>query len=572
MTQTKKDFLLRRLRRAGLLCALICITGLLLSATARADEQHLRPVRLQLRWHHQFQFAGYYMAKQLGYYRDAGLDVEIRAGGSDISPVRELLAGRADFGIEGSGLLVDYANGRPVVAVAAIFQKSPLRLVALRDRGISVLSDLSERKVMLLPGSRSLALIAMLDQAGLLNRIVRVDSSAEVSDLIEGRVDAFNAYNSNEPHILQQAGIEPVVFDPAAYGIQFYSDILFTDLHTAQSDPDLVVAFRDASLRGWQYALEHPEEAIDLIVRQWATDKSRPLLRLEADGVRESVMADLVEIGHISELRWIKIRDQLSGLGLVPKGQALEGFIFRPAQTALDWATAFPYVLGAVTLLAVVFAVMAYVMRKNARLQEEVEQHLAAEQHARDLATHDYLTGLPNRLLLTDRLNRSLARARRHLTTPLIALVDLDNFKQINDRYGHDRGDQLLIEIARQVQQAIREEDTFVRMGGDEFVLLVDHIEPQQADFEARRLMQAIRSASARVAADAPVSASIGLVCVAKAGDITSDRVLRLADDLMYEVKHGSKNGFLVGRYDGSETLVRTVSSLPKMGSDHVSE
>lgn len=106
------------------------------------------------------------MAKELGLYRDAGLDVEIRAGGKGISPVAEVLKGRADFGIDGSGLLVEHANGRHVVALAAIFQKSPLRLIARADGGIRKIADLAGLKVMLLPGFRSLALIAMLDQVG----------------------------------------------------------------------------------------------------------------------------------------------------------------------------------------------------------------------------------------------------------------------------------------------------------------------------------------------------------------------------------------------------------------------
>jgi diguanylate cyclase (GGDEF)-like protein len=558
MIQTRKAFLRRRLRRALLLCTLICIGGLLLSATARAAGDGRQRVVLQLRWHHQFQFAGYYMAKELGYYRDAGLDVEIRAGSKDVSPVDEVLGGAADFGIDGSGLLADYAKGRPVVAVAAVFQKSPLRLIARADRGIHRIEDLAGRRVMLLPGARSLALIAMLHQTALLDRIVRIDSSANIDDLIEDRVDAFNAYSSNEPYALEQAGIQTVVFDPAAYGIQFYSDVLFTDRRTAASRPDMVAAFREASLRGWLYALDNPERAIDIIRSRYAPGKTRPHLAFEAAAVRESVMSDVIEIGHMSELRWAKIRDQLNALGLVPPQMPLDGFMLRPPDLTLDWTELEPYLLPAAIALAVAFAVIAIVIRKNVQLQDEVEERLAAERRAQHLATHDYLTGLPNRMLLMDRLGGALARARRHDTTPLVAFIDLDNFKQINDRHGHERGDELLAGIARQVKLMIREEDTFARMGGDEFVLLIDDMPAARAGHEAERLRLAIRSATAALKTDVQVSASIGMLSVLDPEGLTPDSALRMADDLMYEVKHGSKDDFLLRSYDGGGTDDRT--------------
>lgn len=551
MTETRKAFLKRRLWRALTLCTLICVGGLLLSATARAAGEGRQSVVLQLRWHHQFQFAGYYMARELGYYRDAGLDVEIRAGSKDISPADEVLGGAADFGIDGSGLLVEAAKGRPVVAIAAVFQKSPLRLIARADRGIRRIEDLKNRRVMLLPGTRSLALIAMLHQTGLLDHIVRIDSSADIDDLIEDRVDAFNAYSTNEPYALERAGIPSVLFDPAAYGIQFYSDVLFTDRRTASSRPETVAAFREASLRGWLYALENPARTIDIIASRYAPEKSRPHLAFEAAAVREAVMSDVIEIGHMSELRWAKIRDQLNELGLVPPQMPIDGFMFRQADAALDWAELEPYLLPLAIALSVAFAVIAIVIRKNVQLQDEMEERLAAEHRAQHLATHDYLTGLPNRMLLMDRLGGALARARRHDKTPLIAFVDLDNFKQINDRHGHERGDALLAGIARQVGLMIREEDTFARMGGDEFVLLVDHMPAARASHEAERLRLAIRSATAALETEVPVSASIGMLSVLDPAGLTPDRALRLADDLMYEVKHAGKDDFLLRSYDG---------------------
>lgn len=524
----------------------VVLLGLVLWPGLCAAENDLRHIVLQLRWHHQYQFAGYYMAKELGLYRDAGLDVEIRASGKGISPVAEVLEGRADFGIDGSGLLVERANGRKVVALAAIFQKSPLRLIARADGGIRKIADLAGRKVMLLPGFRSLALIAMLDQVGLLDKIVRVDSSADIDDLINGNVDAFNGYNSNEPYILEEKGIPAVLFDPAAYGIQFYNDVLFTGQQHAIRDPALVKAFRDASRRGWINALDNPEKAIGVILDQYTSGKTRAHLRFEANAIRDSIMADVVEIGHMSPLRWEKIRDQLADLGLVPQGMPLASFVFSEPDDGLRWEDLQPYLLAGALGLALVFATVAWVIRKNVQLQDQVTERIAAEQQANHLASHDYLTGLPNRMLLMDRLQGALARARRHNQTPLLAFIDLDHFKLLNDRHGHECGDKLLTAIARQVELVSRDEDTFARMGGDEFVLLIDHMPLGLATHEAERLALAVRSANASLQTDVVVTASIGILTIVDPHGLTPDQALRMADDLMYEVKRGAKNGYLI--------------------------
>lgn len=103
---------------------------------SKADQSLLDSITLQLRWHHQFQFAGYYAAKQQGFYRDAGLEVTIVAGGPGKKPIDEVLAGRAQFGTSHSDVLLHRLKGQPLVALAAIFQHSPLTLVTRQDSNI----------------------------------------------------------------------------------------------------------------------------------------------------------------------------------------------------------------------------------------------------------------------------------------------------------------------------------------------------------------------------------------------------------------------------------------------------
>ncbi len=138
-----------------------------LSINPALNAAELEKVRMQLRWHHQYQFAGYYAAKYKGYYEQAGFDVEIVAGGPDIQPVPELLAGRADFAEGNSEVLINRLNGKPLVALAAIFQHSPSVLITMADSNITKAEQLKNKRVMLAGNNDDADLIAMFRAAGL---------------------------------------------------------------------------------------------------------------------------------------------------------------------------------------------------------------------------------------------------------------------------------------------------------------------------------------------------------------------------------------------------------------------
>ena len=543
-----------------LTCVLLCCA----SGAALAQEQN---VVLQLRWYHQFQFAGYYVAKELGYYADAGLNVEIRAGAPGVSPLSEVVEGRADFGIDNSGLLKARSLGQPVRALAAIFQRSAMRFITLKDGNIDSVQDLPGRKVMLLPEFGSLALIALLDQLGLGDAIERVNSTHRIDDLVNGTTDVFNGYVSNEPYLLEKRGIPYQVIDPASYGIQFYSDILFTREQLTSQHPDTVRAFTRASLRGWQFALEHPREAIE-IARHYAPEKSLDHLRFEANAIRDLVMPELVEIGHMNPLRWRKIQDQLVRLGMVKTPVDIDDFIFDVNDQEFSWQQLSPYLGWIMGVIALLIALVLINLFRNLRLQREVAVSREEEARAYELATHDALTGLPNRLLLLDRLGRAIDRARRDETCPMVAFVDLDNFKRVNDQLGHAQGDALLQAVARHVTACKRKTDTFARLAGDEFVLLGEHGDASQARLIAERLHGAIAAAISEVGAPAGVGASIGVVVIVSADDIDPVKALKLADLLMYDVKRSARHSVRVREYRDGTLVEPTAAQMQRAGKD----
>lgn len=167
----------------------------------------------------------------------------------------------------------------------------------------------------------------------------------------------------------------------------------------------------------------------------------------------------------------------------------------------------------------------------------DLERTLARQAH------HDALTGLPNRLLLQDRLHKALQLRRRQHGRLALLFMDLDHFKQVNDRHGHDAGDALLRAVARRVQEAVRASDTVCRLGGDEFVVLLPQIEESP---DARRVAQHILEAVDRPyrigALELRVSFSIGIAVSPEDGDDEAT-LMRRADTAMYRVKHEGRHG-----------------------------
>jgi diguanylate cyclase (GGDEF)-like protein/PAS domain S-box-containing protein len=158
------------------------------------------------------------------------------------------------------------------------------------------------------------------------------------------------------------------------------------------------------------------------------------------------------------------------------------------------------------------------------------------------LAYHDSLTQLPNRSLLADRMQMALAQAKRNDTLAAVAYLDLDGFKPVNDRLGHDTGDRLLVEIARRLQASTRTGDTVARLGGDEFVLIYNGLEhADECEQVFKRLLATIAEPIVIDGHELRVTASIGVtLCPLDGSD--PDTLLRHADQAMYLAKQGGRN------------------------------
>ena len=295
---------------------LLCVAlSLSLYSLAGAAEK----VSLQLKWFHQFQFAGYYAAKAQGYYAEEGLEVEIRPLNRMRSVVEQVGSGEADYGVGDSAIVADYARGAPIVSLAAIFQHSPLVLISRKDSGIVSPSDLAGKRLMFdSKGSDDGPIRAMLAEAGISSeRFEHVSHSYNNEDLSSGRVDAMSAYLTNQSFYFRERGVAVNIINPQSYGLDFYGDLLFTSEQELNTHPGRAERFLRASLKGWQYALDHPEEMIQLTKRQYQSESSLELLRFEATQTHrmiapEAVPLGLIDVGRLRRLTAIYAEHKLA--------------------------------------------------------------------------------------------------------------------------------------------------------------------------------------------------------------------------------------------------------------------
>ncbi|NWO05143.1 MAG: PhnD/SsuA/transferrin family substrate-binding protein [Alteromonadaceae bacterium] len=168
-----------------------------------------------------------------------------------------------------------------------------------------------------------------------------------------------------------------------------------------------------------------------------------------------------------------------------------------------------------------------------------------SEKKLRTMAHYDALTGLPNRVLFAERLHQSMAQASRHGYQLGVIYIDLDEFKPVNDAFGHDAGDELLIEMGRRMREVLREEDTLARLGGDEFAAIAVNVDGQEAlESLLDRLLKAVVEPAWVADHSVEVSISVGYTLYPQAEELDADQLLRQADQAMYQAKRQGRNRY----------------------------
>ena len=314
-----------------LLLLFICVT-----AFYGKDQEK---ISLQLHWKHQFQFAGYYMAKEKGFYKESGFEVLIKEYDHNINVVNDVVNNTSQFGVGRSSLILEKSNGNNVVLTAAIFQSSPNVLIGLKPK-INSIKDIKNKKVMFTGDAKTDAtIISMLSSNNIkLDDLITIKHSFNVDDLINGKADLMSSYISNEPYLLKKKGYEPIILDPKNYGFDFYNDILFTSDSYLNSNYDNVKNFTLASLKGWKYAFNNIEETVDVILKKYNTqNKSRESLLYEANELKKLAYYNTEDLGLIEKVKLEKIFDFYKLLGFTSSKVDINNLIYTFKENQLSF-------------------------------------------------------------------------------------------------------------------------------------------------------------------------------------------------------------------------------------------
>jgi NitT/TauT family transport system substrate-binding protein len=248
------------------------------TTAAAASTGQLTKVKLQLKWLHQAQFAGYYVAADKGYYKEQGLDVELLPGGPDVVPSQKVLTGAADIGVDWVGsLLANRDKGQPLVDIGQFYQSSGMLLIAKKSTGIKSVSDLKGKKVGVWTGGNEFEFRAALDKYKLDNSIDNnkdmtvIKQGFEMDSFLNGQLDAASAMTYNELQVVYEAGVKPEDLNIISYnteGVGMLEDHVFVTEDTLKTKKDILVKFLAASQKGWVDAVKDPQYAVDATMKR----------------------------------------------------------------------------------------------------------------------------------------------------------------------------------------------------------------------------------------------------------------------------------------------------------------
>lgn len=302
--------------------------------TPTAESQ----VSIRLKWAHQTQFAGIYVAREHGMYQQKGLDVDILERNTSGKPVLQQVSdGDVDFGIVSpQELLKAVDKGLPVIGLMVTYQQSPAAIISLKETGIDTLESLKGKTL----GVTSDTLESRLFFISLL-KTVQIDAAdvtfrtvgfRQLDALLSKEIDAVSLYRTNDLYALRQRGTDYAMIVPEDHDMDLYDDVLITNRAMITSRQSVVLDFIRATREGWEYALQHPDEAVDATLHyahnQYA-DRS-----YEEFILRESMPLikpnDSQIMGDMNFDRWNKIYQQLRSSGIIKNFDVTTAYITYP--------------------------------------------------------------------------------------------------------------------------------------------------------------------------------------------------------------------------------------------------
>ena len=300
-----------------------------------SNTSSLEKVSLAFEWKYQFQFAGYIAAKEKGFYKDAGFDVELlEYDGRDT--INMITNNETTFATAKSKVILEKMRGKELVLLASFFKKSALVFIA--QEGIKYPQEFFNHSIMSTQNELIYSNLGiLLKKFGITsNDFIYQEETFNVDDFMNKKVDIMSAFISNELYHLDKANYKYNIINPINYGIYTYNENLITSLEYATKNPARTRAFKEASIKGWEYALEHKREIIDIIYNRYSKLKSKKALLYEAYKTAELIMPHIFDIGYIDKLMLQNIAQTYVEVGLSSKYYNLDNFIFDEKKNPIE--------------------------------------------------------------------------------------------------------------------------------------------------------------------------------------------------------------------------------------------
>ena len=397
-------------------------------------------VTLQLKWDHQFQFAGYYAARAKGYYDEAGLKVKIRSRVTDdkklLNVFDELRSGRADFAVAGPDLLIALDKGLPAKIIATIYQSSPYAFVTRKGEFATPAQFSGKRINITEPSWGPVELHTIVKSTGGVSENFDIQSEPPSLELLtDKRTDVVATYLESATWQMQEMQQAFDIFRASDYGVHFYGDALLASDAIITRNPEAVRKFLEASLRGWRYALENPQEIAELIHKEyprkfdWYDDVVAFNLH-QYEVIKELSFYPTVSMGHTSPERWQKTIEYFRHAGHIDSQLQAQDIIYQPdsgeTEAMEHWLRVTLSVMIVLLFLAVTAIALNRSLKKTVKDKTQDLQNLTRtlEQKVKD-RTRELEDAKEEALEYAKAKSAFVANISHELRTPLNAVIGL---------------------------------------------------------------------------------------------------------------------------------------------------
>ncbi len=262
-------------------------------------KENLEKVSLQLHWKYQFEFAGFIAAKEKGFYKDVGLDVELKEYSYGLDIENEVMSQKSNYGVYNSNILLSYLKYKEIKLLASFFKRPAL--IIITKPNIKTVNDLVGKTIMSATKEDfDFNFKYIFDSENINTKSLNfTPHTYNIQDFIDGKCDAMTAFISDQPYQLDKKNIKYNIINPTDYGIYNLQLELFSSLNEVENNPQRTELFKKASIKGWKYALENEDEIIDMIIKKYNSKLTYEFLKNEAKKTKQLILPNIYKVGSI---------------------------------------------------------------------------------------------------------------------------------------------------------------------------------------------------------------------------------------------------------------------------------